>query len=214
MTDNNENRNLVSRRERERENHKMEILEAAERIFVREGFSAKIESIAREANYSVGSIYNFFPSKDELFKGVLLRIMAVRVVEMEKSISSAKDDPWNGISLIVRAWIRHHLDHGDFLHVVASQYNVTTKTIWGKDDPIEDEIDRNVKEYRERLESFFELVSNRDEARDLSPTMMYVAFEGYVRTSYFIANRKGKGEIDISQVEAEVTDAVKRLFSK
>jgi len=57
----------LSRRDRERERHRQEILEAAERVFVREGYhAATVEAIAREAEFGIGTIYNFFQSKEDL----------------------------------------------------------------------------------------------------------------------------------------------------
>ena len=62
-----------SRRERERQRHRKEILSSAERVFVREGLKqASMEEIAREAEFSVGTLYNFFQNKNDLFKNIIL----------------------------------------------------------------------------------------------------------------------------------------------
>ncbi|HNX26388.1 MAG TPA: TetR/AcrR family transcriptional regulator [Phycisphaerae bacterium] len=52
---------------------KMELLDAAERVFSRHGYAAtRMDDIAAEANVSKGSVYNYFRSKQEIFKEVFL----------------------------------------------------------------------------------------------------------------------------------------------
>lgn len=58
----------LSRKEREHRRHREEILRAAEKVFARDGYyAATVEKIAREAEFSVGTLYNFFKSKEELY---------------------------------------------------------------------------------------------------------------------------------------------------
>ena len=62
----------AARRERRREADRLELLQAAERIFSARGYAgASIRDIAAEAGFSVGGVYQFFPGKDELFVAVL-----------------------------------------------------------------------------------------------------------------------------------------------
>lgn len=54
-------------RERKRLERRLEILEAAAVIFLRKSFDdTRIEQIARQADVSVGTVYNYFPTKDAL----------------------------------------------------------------------------------------------------------------------------------------------------
>jgi AcrR family transcriptional regulator len=55
------------RRERERERHRLEILQAARKIVHERGVQGvTVEHVAREADFAVGSIYRHFRSKEEL----------------------------------------------------------------------------------------------------------------------------------------------------
>jgi AcrR family transcriptional regulator len=48
------------------------ILDAAERVIGAEGFArARMTEIAREAGLAAGTLYNYFPSKQAIFRGVL-----------------------------------------------------------------------------------------------------------------------------------------------
>lgn len=59
---------VLSRRQRERLRHKQEILNAALRLFSARGFhNVSMQEIAAEAEFAIGTLYKFFPSKEALF---------------------------------------------------------------------------------------------------------------------------------------------------
>ncbi len=65
----------LTRRERERLQHKREILDVALRLFSERGYySVSMEEIAKEAEFSVGTLYNFFKSKEELYKSLVKEV--------------------------------------------------------------------------------------------------------------------------------------------
>lgn len=208
------NQQMVSRKDREREQHRIEILDAAERVFVRDGQSTKIESIAKEAEFAVGSIYNFFDGKDDLFDNVLLRISQIRVEEITSLLPGIIDDPWNGMADVVRFWIDHHVKHGDFLHVALSQRFLNKRSAHGTDDQLEKILIDDGERYRLKMLEYFAALSRSPEARPLDPSLMFVAFEGFVRTSLFMAHRKGHGTIDTEKLVADVAKSIKELFSR
>jgi TetR/AcrR family transcriptional regulator len=62
------------RRLRQQDLSRTHLLDAAEEIFGSRGFAlATLKEIAELAGFAVGSVYLFFPSKEELFKAVWLR---------------------------------------------------------------------------------------------------------------------------------------------
>jgi TetR/AcrR family fatty acid metabolism transcriptional regulator len=64
----------MRRKERELEFRREAILEAALRVFAREGyFNATMAHIAAEAEFGMGTIYQVFPNKQGLFAEVILR---------------------------------------------------------------------------------------------------------------------------------------------
>jgi len=64
---------LLERRKRERENRKNAILKAARKLFFENGFrTVTIDSIAKKAELSKGSIYLYFKSKEEIYTQILL----------------------------------------------------------------------------------------------------------------------------------------------
>jgi AcrR family transcriptional regulator len=64
---------LEERRKRERENRKGSILRAARKLFFEKGFkTVTVESIAKKAELSKGSIYLYYNSKEEIYTQILL----------------------------------------------------------------------------------------------------------------------------------------------
>ncbi len=68
---------IVTRREREKEQTRLQILVAAERVFARHGFhKTTMDAIAAESEWSKGALYLHFKSKEELFFSLLLERLA------------------------------------------------------------------------------------------------------------------------------------------
>lgn len=70
----NDNAEPLSRKERETAWRKQAILQAAREIFEADGYiSATMAQIASKAEFGVGTLYRFFPSKQMLFAEVILQ---------------------------------------------------------------------------------------------------------------------------------------------
>ncbi|MFC6678737.1 TetR/AcrR family transcriptional regulator [Nonomuraea ferruginea] len=70
------------------------LLEAARQLFADRGLEVPLEEIARRAEVSIGTLYNRFPSRDDLVEAVFAdRVAAVRELA-ERSL--AADDAWEG----------------------------------------------------------------------------------------------------------------------
>jgi AcrR family transcriptional regulator len=64
---------LEERRRREKENRKSALLKAARKLFFDKGFkNVTVESIAKKAELSKGSVYLYFKSKEEIYTHILL----------------------------------------------------------------------------------------------------------------------------------------------
>lgn len=82
----------AKRKERERLAHRNEIVEAAERVFARDGYHrATIERTAKEAGFAVGTIYNFFPSKEILFSEVVFKMAQENSIVLKENVFSQPD---------------------------------------------------------------------------------------------------------------------------
>jgi len=83
----------MTRKERETERHYREILEAAEAAFAEKGYvTVSMEEVASRAEFAVGTLYKFFRSKDDLFRGILRRKLELFIPRIN-SILSGKAEP-------------------------------------------------------------------------------------------------------------------------
>jgi AcrR family transcriptional regulator len=80
---------VMSRAERQRRTRE-ELVDAAERLFARQGFHAtSLDAVAAEAGFTKGAVYSNFESKEDLFFAVYERRVDHRVEQMEAAIRAA-----------------------------------------------------------------------------------------------------------------------------
>lgn len=204
----------LSRKDREREQHRIAILDAAERVFVRDGMSTKIETISHEAEFAVGTIYNFFSSKNDLFMGVLLRVSLLHYQEMRRVIEAIQSEPWEGFGRVVREWFQHHIQHGDFLHIAISQ-RLKPGGVSVFDGAIEAKLKENGEKYDVLMERYFETLRHLPQVREQDGKVMHIVFEGYTRTVLhrFIRDY-GMEAVKIEELTERVTRELRGVFGR
>ena len=108
----------LSRKDRERERHRNEILDAAEAIFVRNGYeAATVEEIAKQAEFAVGTLYLFFKGKDELYGCVIQRIAQDFMDQFEKRILSLENAE-DALAALIELRLTHFDEHRAFFRLV------------------------------------------------------------------------------------------------
>ena len=96
---------MTDRRARERRHHRDEILAAAEVVFAKKGFHAcTMEDIAEKAEFSVGTLYNFFPSKEDLYQLLIEQRCEQLCAEVSAAMRGAAD-PVSAIRMFIDAKI-------------------------------------------------------------------------------------------------------------
>ena len=94
------------RKERERQRHREEIIEAAVKVFAENGFHrTTVEDIATEAEFSVGTLYNFFKSKEELYQSMI----EFRFQQISDELMEALDQATDPIEFL-RKYIQMRID--------------------------------------------------------------------------------------------------------
>jgi AcrR family transcriptional regulator len=80
---------VMTRAERQ-ERTRQDLVDAAERLFTRQGFHAtSLDAVAAEAGFTKGAVYSNFDSKEDLFFAVYERRVDARVEEMKAAIRGA-----------------------------------------------------------------------------------------------------------------------------
>lgn len=79
----------LPKRERRKEARPGELLEAALDLFVEKGYAAtKVDEVAARAGVSKGTLFLYFPSKEELFKAVVRDSIVGRFAEWRKELQT------------------------------------------------------------------------------------------------------------------------------
>ena len=95
-------------RRRRKDARPAELLEAALTLFVEKGFAAtRSEEVARAAGVSKGTLYLYFPSKEELLKAVIQHFLGTEI-ETGMQEAAAADGPIAQVmeELLVNWWTR------------------------------------------------------------------------------------------------------------
>lgn len=97
-----EENNKLGRKERERLQRKQEILKSAAGLFAEKGFTnATLEEIAASSEFGIGTIYNYFQNKEEIFRNIIESIL-----DSNLEIVSATDRATTGLVDFLKTYTR------------------------------------------------------------------------------------------------------------
>jgi TetR/AcrR family transcriptional regulator len=83
----------LSRKEREFQRHRQEILRVALKMFSESGFhGVTMQDIARESEFAVGTIYKFFSNKEDLYGALLMEKLDEMDQVLMGAIEGGKDE--------------------------------------------------------------------------------------------------------------------------
>jgi AcrR family transcriptional regulator len=93
------------RRARRKEARPGELLDAALQLFVEKGFaSTRVEEVAARAGVSKGTLFLYFPSKEELFKAVVRENIAGRFTEWNEELQQFSGDSAELVRYCMHSW--------------------------------------------------------------------------------------------------------------
>ena len=103
-----------SRRAREWEWRRQEILRAAERVFAARGFhGATMAEVAREAEFSVGMLYRYFSGKEDLYYTLMEERSRRLLAELQRA-ASGQGEPLARLEAVLRRLFAFFQEHSDF----------------------------------------------------------------------------------------------------
>ena len=109
----------LPRREREKLVREAEILAAAEKLFTQHGFEqVTMDTVAKEAEFTKRTLYQYFPSKEDLFFAVVLRGFE----QMFAYMGGASEPGTNGVEklrLAARGYYQFYKDHPETFRLMA-----------------------------------------------------------------------------------------------
>ncbi len=105
---------IAERKEREKQQRRLNIIEAAEKVFFEKGFDdTTMDEIAEIAELSKGTIYLYFKSKEELFMEIVKRGNKILMNLFDKAIKKEKNG-LNKVKAIGEAFIKFCHQYSDY----------------------------------------------------------------------------------------------------
>ena len=99
------NDEVQAKRERRKEARPGELLDAALDLFVEKGFAAtRAEEVAARAGVSKGTLFLYFPSKEELFKAVVRENISGRFQEWNQEFESFEGSTSDMLRYCMKVW--------------------------------------------------------------------------------------------------------------
>ncbi len=109
---------IADRRQREKEQRRTEILDAAERLFFSRGYEeVSMDGIAREVELNKATLYLYFQNKEALYASVVLRGVAI----LEEKYRECMEKNVPGIAKVVlmgQAYYRFSQEHPEYLRMI------------------------------------------------------------------------------------------------
>ncbi|MDQ0291664.1 TetR/AcrR family transcriptional regulator [Oligosphaera ethanolica] len=182
----------LSRKERERLLHRADILAAGERVFASKGFHlATIEEIAREAEFSVGTIYNFFSGKDALYEEVIRFIVESCHNDFTRLVLP-ENDPQTAINLLIDLRVQQYEQHQGLFHIVLESLPT------GHFNPA-NVLPEDCRKYHENYFQSLCDIFARGRAQGLfsdeAPLSLALIFEGVINTFVAYWSKKRSGQL-------------------
>lgn len=114
---------VTERKEREKIQRREAIIDAAEKIFFKDGIEdASMDQIAQEAELSKGTLYLYFKSKDELYRAIILRGFII-LKRLMKESSLTQETGFQNVKAISEAYIRFSNEHLGYFNAILYYQN-------------------------------------------------------------------------------------------
>ncbi|WAC72124.1 TetR/AcrR family transcriptional regulator [Roseateles sp. SL47] len=95
----------IALRQRRKEARPQELLDAALALFVEKGFAAtRSEEVAARAGVSKGTLYLYYPSKEELFKAVIRESLGSKIAEGREGLDKHQGPMADLLVWLMREW--------------------------------------------------------------------------------------------------------------
>jgi TetR/AcrR family transcriptional regulator len=116
----------MTRKEREKSMHREAILRASVRLFSEKGFhNVSMQDIATESEFAVGTLYNFFQSKEQLFTE-LMNNCADKIYHTLVPILENNQREDEKLRTLIRAYCKLAEENIEFIRLYVSEYGTLT----------------------------------------------------------------------------------------
>jgi AcrR family transcriptional regulator len=143
------------------------ILAAARTVFARQGYaSTVVEDIARQADIAKGTLYLYFPSKEQIYLEALLEEARRLDDETRAAMGSAQN--WRDkLRAYLEVRLRYVEEHPDFVRIYLTEFR--SMCLQGK--PLHAELYRVTDQGQAHLAQMFAAAAARGEIRPIDPEL-------------------------------------------
>lgn len=155
------------RRKETSERRKDTILHAARTVFARKGYAATVvEDIAEEAGIGKGTLYLYFPSKEQVYLAALLE--DARTLDAESRGALAEAPSWrDALRAYVEVRLHYFEAHEDFLRIYMTEF----RGMCMQGRPLSAELYRLAQDGEALLAQRFAAAAARGEMRAADPEL-------------------------------------------
>lgn len=145
---------VLSRKERDRQLRKSDILKAAEHIFAIKGYhKATIRAIAKDAQYATGTVYLHFKDKKELYFTLFEEKIKCLLSIIEEKTKET-EEPGSKLKVFVQQSLVFFEKNRDFFRIYISEEDASVTEIRFSKSPIGQEfydyVDKLIKQAQDR----------------------------------------------------------------
>jgi TetR/AcrR family transcriptional regulator len=173
----------LSRREREKLRQRQEMLAAALDLFSQKGYhNVSMHEIAAQAEFAIGTLYNFFQNKEDLYRALVLE----QCDKFEAAIVKAMEKPGDEVEKLrnyVQARSERFRSNLPFIRIfLAESRGVSFNLKAG----LNEELRERYYKFLERLASIFDQGIKNKKFKDGDPYFLAAAVDSVLDTSFLL----------------------------
>jgi len=162
----------ISRKQREREQRRNGLIDAAEKLFFERGYdNVTMDEIADEAEVNKALLYYYFKNKEALFFAVDLR--GVRILhELYVKCSNLNVDGYNKIKLMIQSLFEFSKDYPDYFRIY--RYARTERFQMSDNKDAKELVDLTTGIWRIMVEAILQGMNDGTIRKDVDPVEMSI----------------------------------------
>ncbi len=192
----------LPRKTREFLRHRAEILDVALELFSEKGFhNVTMQEISRKSEFSVGTLYKFFPNKEELYRALFLEKAEEFNLVMQEALER-NDDEITAIRNFIEQHIRLFMENLRFVQLYLAE---TRGARFNIGMGMENEIREKHRAFLEKLSGIFKRGIEKGLFADVDPHLLALSLEGIIHA--FLVNH-----LEEPESHPFDTDLIMKLF--
>jgi len=171
----------MNKRKIRQRDHKIQILEAAEKTFAKKGFYTTIEEVAHQAQLAKGTIYLYFDSKEDLFFSVTERKLDILLNKIEEELKKS-NLPSQRIRGVIAVHLKFLEENEDFFKIMQGFSESLKEKLEKK---LKDRVIQKQSYYIEILDKLIQEAINKKEVKLLDSRKLAVILMGIIHSLTF-----------------------------